>query len=84
MVVDNAPFGILLFKDSRTPSTVKGKRLPLGLAFPIHKIRDPSSVSTATDIDNDFSCCNLASWLEGSKETLLSVDEGIVSDPALG
>ena len=84
MEVDNAPFGILLFKDGREPETGKSKWLPLGLAFPIHQAGDPSSVSAATDTDNDISHCNLASLFNGSKGALLGVNEGFVADPALG
>jgi hypothetical protein len=55
MEVDNAPFGILILKDGRDPETGKGKWLPLGLAFLIHQVGDPSSVSATIDTDNDIS-----------------------------
>lgn len=84
MDVDNAPFGILLFKDVREPETGKCKWLPLGLASPIHQVGDPSSVSAAIDTNNDISECNLASLFNGSKGALFGVNEGSVADQALG
>jgi hypothetical protein len=55
MDVDNAPVGVLLFKDGRAPETTESEWLPLRRAFPIAQIGNPSGASIATDTDNDIS-----------------------------